>query len=47
MRAPGGPHAEKAGYKSFDPKASYEPGDKVYYVNREKSVIATTFGKSR
>lgn len=36
---------KKAGYKPFDPKASYEPGDKVYYVNREKSVIATTFGK--
>ena len=36
---------KKAGYKPFDPKASYEPGDKVYYVNREKSLIATTFGK--
>ena len=36
---------KKAGYKEFDPKASYEPGDKVYYVNRGKSLIATTFGK--
>ena len=36
---------EKGGYKPFDPKASYEPGDKVYYVNRGKSLIATTFGK--
>ncbi len=36
---------KKAGYKPFDPKASYETGDKVYYVNRGKSLIATTFGK--
>ena len=36
---------KKAGYKPFDRKASYEPGDKVYYVNREKALIATTFGK--
>ena len=36
---------KKAGYKEFDVKASYEPGDKVYYVNRGKSLIATTFGK--
>ncbi len=36
---------KKAGYKPFDRKASYVPGDKVYVVNREKAVIATTFGK--
>ena len=36
---------KKAGYKPFDRTASYEPGDKVYYVNRGKSLIATTFGK--
>ncbi len=34
----------KAGYKPFDASASYKPGDKVYYVNRKKSLIATTFG---
>ncbi len=34
----------KAGYKPYDMNASYQPGDKVYYVNRKKSVIATTFG---
>ena len=36
---------KKAGYKPFDRTASYEPGDKVYYVNRRKAIIATTFGK--
>lgn len=36
---------KKAGYKPFDRKASYEPGDKVYYVNRGKALIATTFGR--
>ena len=36
---------KKAGYKPFDRKASYVPGDKVYVENREKAVIATTFGK--
>ena len=36
---------KKAGYKPFDSGESYEPGDKVYYVNRGKSLIATTFGK--
>lgn len=34
----------KAGYKPYDVNASYKPGDKVYYVNRKKSLIATTFG---
>lgn len=36
---------KKAGYKPFDRTASYNPGDKVYYVNRGKALIATTFGK--
>ena len=34
-----------AGYQEFDPQAAYQPGDKVYYVNRGKSIIASTFGK--
>ena len=42
-------YAEKllieAGYTLFDPSAAYQAGDKVYLVNREKSVIAVTFGK--
>lgn len=36
---------KKAGYKPFDSRESYKPGDKAYYVNRGKSLIATTFGK--
>ena len=31
---------KKAGYKPFDSRESYKPGDKVYYVNRGKSLIA-------
>ena len=34
-----------AGYQEFDPQTAYQPGDKVYYVNRGKSIIASTFGK--
>ena len=34
----------KGRYKPYDASASYKPGDKVYYVNRKKSLIATTFG---
>lgn len=30
---------KKAGYKPFDRTASYEPGDKVYYVNRKKPLL--------
>ena len=33
-----------AGYTVFDEKKSYRPGDKVYKVNRGKSILATTFG---
>ena len=34
-----------AGYAEFDTKGSYQPGNKVYYVNRNKAIIATTFGE--
>ena len=30
-----------AGYKEFDPEASYKPGDKIYWVNRKKAIIAS------
>ena len=33
-----------AGYKEFDPEASYKPGDKIYWVNRKKAIIASTIG---
>lgn len=35
-----------AGYTVFDEKKSYTPGDKVYRINRGKSILATTFGTS-
>lgn len=34
-----------AGYTVFDPKKAYKAGDKVYFVNRQKAVVATTFGQ--
>lgn len=33
------------GFVRFDRTASYKPGDKVYYVNREKAVILAVIGK--
>ena len=36
---------EKKGYIPFEAGKSYEPGTKVYYVNRNKAIIATTFGR--
>lgn len=35
---------KEAGYRLFDRSETYATGDKVYFVNREKAVIATTFG---
>lgn len=35
---------EAAGYREFDPKVSYQPGDKVYWNNRKKALAAATFG---
>lgn len=36
---------EKAGYRPFEKGQNYHPGDKVYQVNRQKSIMATTFGR--
>ncbi len=36
--------ARAAGYQEFDPSKKYRPGEKVYVVNRGKSVLLTTFG---
>lgn len=36
---------KEAGYKPFDENAEYEAGDKVYYENRKKALVMTTFGK--
>ena len=37
--------AKSRGYKEFNPKGKYKPGDKVYYDVHNKSLILTTFGK--
>lgn len=33
-----------AGYVEFDPKKTYKPGDKVYFVQFKKAVVAATIG---
>lgn len=30
--------------QKFDPKASYKAGDKIYWNNRKKAIIASTIG---
>ncbi|HIX14599.1 MAG TPA: aminopeptidase [Candidatus Hungatella pullicola] len=35
---------EAAGYTPFDSQCTYKAGDKVYLVNRKKSILVTTFG---
>lgn len=35
---------EKAGYQKFDHSKKYVPGDKVYFVQHEKSIVAATIG---
>lgn len=35
----------EAGYAPFEKGRDYKAGDKVYYVNRKKSLIMTTFGQ--
>ncbi len=37
--------AEENGFIPFDKNASYKPGDRVYYNNRDKAVIFCVFGK--
>lgn len=36
---------EAAGYKPYEAEGTYAAGDKVYYVNRKKALIMTTFGQ--
>lgn len=36
---------EAAGYTAIDFAKQYQPGDKVYFVNRKKAIIMTTFGE--
>lgn len=37
--------AEKAGFKAFSKNSKYEPGDKLYFVNRNKAMILAIIGK--
>lgn len=37
--------AKNLGYTEYDKTKAYQPGDKVYRVNREKAIILCTFGK--
>lgn len=38
--------AKKAGFTAFDPEKSYQPGDRVYYVNRGKAIALAVIGKN-
>ncbi len=38
--------AEEAGFRPFDRKQALKTGDKVYYVNRDKSIVLAVIGKS-
>lgn len=38
--------AIKKGFKEFDKKTKYNPGDKVFYVNRDKCIILCVIGKN-
>lgn len=37
---------KKAGFEPFDANKKYAPGDKIYFVNRGKSVIVAVIGKN-
>jgi aspartyl aminopeptidase len=34
----------QAGYEPYSPDVTYQPGDKVYFINRQKALIAATIG---
>lgn len=34
-----------AGYKAFEPKKIYAPGEKVYFIQENKAVVAATIGQ--
>lgn len=39
--------AEKNGFVPYDRKASYKPGDRIYYVNRKKGIYLAVIGKEK
>lgn len=38
--------AKKAGFTEYDPDAQYNPGDKVYLINRDKALALAVIGKN-
>ena len=38
--------AEERGFVAFDPQANYQPGDRVYYVNRGKAIGLAVIGRN-
>ena len=36
---------QQAGYQPYEVGKEYQAGEKVYYVNRKKSLVMTTFGR--
>ena len=34
-----------AGYKAFEPKKAYAPGEKIYFIQQNKAVVAATIGQ--
>ena len=34
-----------AGYKAFEPKKAYAPGEKIYFIQENKAVVAATIGQ--
>ena len=34
-----------AGYKPFEPKKTYTPGEKIYFIQEHKAVVAATIGQ--
>ncbi len=38
--------AKAAGFTAYDPGATYQPGDKVYLVNRDKAIALAVIGKN-
>ena len=36
---------QEAGYQLFDPKKTYAPGEKVYFIQQHKAVVAATIGQ--
>ncbi|MDR1628459.1 MAG: aminopeptidase [Oscillospiraceae bacterium] len=37
--------AQKSGFKEFDKKNTYKPGDKVYFIHKNKTLILAVIGK--